>query len=183
MTFSTGPSLSPVLFDGAANASALTTASFGHMIAIDNVLFDFLIQLRDANLIKSVIEYVCAGLDTPPSPDSDLWKLSDGLQSIPLIETQLWGNFGFSDIDYVVSGIRQTGDNPLFGTEAGEELRGWAHANGGNKPIRWSLDATSSQYALDSGSSSAFQEAWDSSRTSSPTAIYANLGASNLLTS
>lgn len=183
MTFSTGPSLSPLVFDGAINASSLTTASFGHMVAIDNVLFDFLIQLRDVDLIKSVIEYISAGMDTPPSPHSDLWKLSDGLQSIPLIETQLWGNLQFSDIDYVVSGIGQTGGNPLFGTEAGGELRSWAHSNGGNKPVRWSLDAASSQYALDSGSGSAFQEVWDGSRTSSPTAIFANLGASNLLTS
>lgn len=160
----------------------MTTASFGTVHAIDNVLFDYLAQLRDTNFAKAVIDYILSGTKVPPTPSSDLGSLSNGLQAIPIIEAQMWGSLSFADVDYIVSGVSQPGGNALFGSEIGAELRNWAHSGEGSKPIRWSLEPTSSQYALDSGSSGGFQGAWDSSRTSSPAAIFANLGTSNLLT-
>ena len=183
LTVSAGQSLTPLLYSGAVNSSSTTTASFGNMAAFDNVLFDYLIHLGDRALVKALIDYVSTGGSAPPTSTSSLWALSNGLQSLPVIEAQLWGNLQFSDIDYIVSGISETGGNTLFGSEQGAQLRSWAHSNGNIKPIRWSLEATSNQYALDSGNSNAFQGAWESSRTSSPADIYTNLASSNLLTS
>lgn len=153
------------------------------MVAFDNMLFDYLVQIGDRNLVKALIDYVISGSSGPPASTSNLWTLSYGLQSLPIIEAQLWGNLQFSDIDYVVSGISEAGGITLFGSERGNQLRSWAHTNGNIKPIRWSLEATSSSYALDSGNSNAFQEAWESSRTLSPNDIQAKVGSSNLLTS
>lgn len=183
MTFSTGPTLSPLLRGQAVDTTAVTTASFGISSAIDNVLFEYLVRLQDAALAKALVDYVVSGTKLPPPSSSELFTLSNGLASLPVIEAQLWGNLLFSDIDYVVSGIGQAGGTALFGSQRGGELRNWAHSGSLSKPIRWSLDATSSQYASDTGSGGAFQEVWESSRDSSPADIYANLGTSNLLTS
>jgi hypothetical protein len=183
MTFSSGPAVVPLSYAGNANTSALTTASFGISHAINNVLFDYLSQLDvSSGLAKAVIDYILSGDEAPPSPTSPLAMLSDGLKALPIIEVQAWGGILSSDIDYIISGLSQADGNVLFGSDTGADLRNWAHSGQSSKPIRWSLDATSSHYALDSGESNAFQGAWESSRTSLPDAIFASLGSSDLLT-
>lgn len=153
-------------------------------MALDNVLFEFLSQLSDNAIARAFIDYVLSGDKSPPSSTSPLGSLLPvGLQSLPYIEVQAWGGLLFSDIDYIVSGTRQTGDNSLFGSDAGAALREWAHAGQNSKTIRWSPDAASRQYAMDGGGDAAFQAVWDRSKSSSPSDILNDLASSNLLTS
>lgn len=184
MTFSSGPTLIPLSYAGDANTSVLTTASFGISTALDNVLFDYFSQLDvNTSLARAVIDYILSGNKAPPSSTSPLGNLSHGLTSLPVIEVQAWGGIFFSDIDYIASGLSRGDSGVLFGSDTGADLRNWAHSGESSKPIRWSLEAMSGQYALDNGGNSAFQDIWESSRTSTPDAIFASLGSSNLLTS
>lgn len=184
MTFLAGASLLPLSYSEEVNTSAISTASYGTVAAIDNVLFDFLSLLGDAAMVRAFITYVLSGDRTPPSSASSLGNLlGSSLQSLPLIEVQAWGGLLFSDIDYIVSGISQAGDIALFGSDAGAQLRQWAHSGPNSKVVRWSADAMSSQYALDGGNDAVFQAVWDKSRSLSPTAILNELASSRLLTS
>lgn len=183
VTVTAGSLLTPLVYGGSVNTSRTTSASFGSLNQMQNVLFDWLSGLPDESVLKALIDYILSGSRAPPDPDSELYTRSNFLQAIPDIEAQLWGGMLFSDIDYVVSNVALPSGNSLFGTSLGSDFRKWAHRDGANKPIRWTSGAATSQYALDTGGDAAFQTVWDASGSSSASDVFNRLSGAKLLTS
>lgn len=133
----------------------------------------------------------------PPPNSTSYPALFASLPSLPLIEVELWGGLPPSAIDHIVSSFTgpssssslsptspSSSDNGnatmIFGQATGDALRSWVHttlastaaaAGGQQKSIRWALNATSPDYALDDGQSSTFQAIWDSSRSATTTTM------------
>lgn len=174
MTFHASEQLVNLPFGGRTDIPKPTADSFGTYGAMDAVLLSHLNQLPDGDTIKEYIEYMTSNPSSPPT--------SSTLLSRPIIEVQLWGGLQRSDVGYVVSSLIAPDSRKVFGTQEGDALRSWAHQPEQIKPIRWALNASSTDYALDDGSSNAFQQVWQTAGSASPQEVYKALQDAGLLT-
>jgi hypothetical protein len=158
------------LLDPTTPSSPILPERYGTLERFDHVVFEYL-RLMTPALARAIIAFVLAGDPTPPSSTSDVYLLSQGFNTLPMIEVQLWGGLRRSNVDHVVSSLSTTSQSMFFGSSLGTDLRNWALGGNTSIPIRWSLDALQREVVVDLSlsTSTSFGKIWlGVSNTSSP---------------
>ena len=102
LTYHAGPLLS---LENASSSSPtpVTIEQFGLSDQLDHVLLDYL-NLLEVERAKFVLDYVLSSTADPPSSESQLAGIADGLEGLPLMGLQVWGGIRWDEVDEVKSG-------------------------------------------------------------------------------